>query len=61
MTATLEDIYSEIKTSLSGAGLYSVDGNASGGENTWRISTEPYFLSTKEWEFIDQLDRKSVV
>ena len=55
MTATLKDIYSDIKTSLSGAGLYSVDGNGSGGENTWRISTEPYFLSTKEWEFIDQL------
>lgn len=55
MTATQEDIYSEIATSLSGAGLYSVDGNGSGGENTWRISIEPYFLSPKELDFIDQL------
>ena len=53
MTATEEDIYSEIATSLSGAGLYraEVDGDAT--ENTWRISTEPYFLSADEFEFID--------
>jgi hypothetical protein len=55
MTATAEDIYSEIATSLSGAGLYSTDENGLTKENTWRISTEPYFLSTEEFEFIDQL------
>ena len=55
MTATQEDIYSEITTSLSGAGLYSADTNGGAGENTWRISTEPYFLSQGELEFIDQL------
>lgn len=55
MTATQEDIYSEISTSLTEAGLYSPDGNEKGTENTWRISTEPYFLSAGELEFIDRL------
>ncbi len=55
MTTTQEDIYSEIKISLSQVGLYSADGNGTPGENTWRISTEPYLLSVKELEFIDQL------
>jgi len=55
MTATEEAIYSEITTSLSGAGLYSADPNGDAGENTWRISTEPYFLSADEFEFIDRL------
>ena len=55
MTATQEDIYSEIKISLSQAGLYSADGKGSSGENTWRISTEPYLLSAEELGFIDRL------
>ncbi len=55
MTATQEDIYSEIATSLTEAGLYSVDANDGVAENTWRISTEPYFLSVSELEFIDRL------
>lgn len=55
MTVTEEDIYSEIATSLAGAGLYSADANGGAKQNTWRISTEPYFLSAHELEFIDQL------
>lgn len=55
MTATQEDIYFEIKTSLSEAGLYSADGNGDTEQNTWRISTEPYLLSVEELGFIDQL------
>jgi hypothetical protein len=55
MTTTQADIYSEIKISLSQAGLYSADGNGSPGENNWRISTEPYLLSAEELGFIDQL------
>lgn len=35
--------------------MYSVDGNRGGVENTWRISTEPYFLSAGELDFINQL------
>lgn len=55
MSATEEDIYSEIATALSGSGLYSADAKGDALENTWRISTEPYFLSTAEFEFIDRL------
>ncbi len=55
MTTTEEDIYSEIATSLSGAGLYSANANGDRKENTWRISTEPYYLSAGEYEFIDRL------
>ena len=55
MTATQEAIYSEIATSLTGAGLYSAEVNDGATENTWRISTEPYFLSAPELEFIDRL------
>jgi hypothetical protein len=55
MTTSEADIYSEIKTSLSQAGLYSADGNGSPGENTWRIATEPYLLSAEELDFIDRL------
>jgi hypothetical protein len=55
MTVTQEDIYSEIKISLSRDGLYSADGNGNPGENTWRISTEPYLLLAEELDFIDRL------
>ena len=55
MTATLENIYSKIATSLQEAGLYSLDGNGDGAENTWRISTEPYLLSDEEMQCINQL------
>jgi hypothetical protein len=55
MTAIQEGIYSEIATSLSASGLYSADANGDATENTWRISTEPYFLSADEFQFIDGL------
>ena len=55
MTTTQEEIYSEITTSLSREGLYSVNTNGRAEANTWRISTEPYFLSVDELEFINQL------
>ena len=47
-----ENICTEIQTSLTRSGLFS-DTEDSG--NSWRISPEPFFLSSEDVEFFHQL------
>ena len=55
MIATPENICLEIESSLVKSGLYSKEPRGEGNATTWRISPEPYYLSTKEVEFFNDL------
>ena len=52
MIAQPENICTEIQTSLTRSGLFA-DAEDSG--NSWRISPEPFFLSSEDVEFFHQL------
>ena len=56
MIAKPEDICLEIQTSLIRSGLFTDTENDLG--NSWRISPEPYFLSSEDTEFFHQLGPK---
>ncbi|HAK37688.1 MAG TPA: hypothetical protein DCM60_05515, partial [Nitrospina sp.] len=55
MIAKPEDICLEIESSLIQSGLYSKAPRGEGDVPTWRISPEPYYLSSKEIEFFNGL------
>jgi hypothetical protein len=55
MIATPENICLEIESSLVQSSLYSKEPRGEGNAPTWRISPEPYYLSTKEVEFFNDL------
>lgn len=55
MVVQPENICSAIKESLVQSGLFSLQANGKGAENTWRISPEPYYLSPAEVRFFAEL------
>jgi len=55
MIAKPQDICLEIESSLTQSGLYSKEPPAEGDAPTWRISPEPYYLSSDEISFFNDL------
>ena len=55
MIAKPQDICLEIASSLSQSGLYSKESRTEGEAPTWRISPEPYYLSSDEIAFFSDL------
>jgi len=47
--------YHEIRDALVQSGLYAADSDAKNGLNTWRISLDPYFLTSEEVKFFEGL------
>lgn len=50
-----QEICSQIQTALIDAGLFSQDAQGADGANVWRISPEPFYLSSEQAEFFSQL------